>query len=93
MDRRNSGKANGFRTKHIKINENEKRKMKRIYILLLIAAIILMLMACSPKTIELDCDGENCKNKVEVSFEAGKKEPDESWVVFCQDCKDNKLAY
>lgn len=66
------------------------RKMKKIYLLLLVVLLVLSLAACKTETVTLHCDGENCQNTVEV--EVGKDStPDESWVVFCQDCADNVL--
>ena len=64
--------------------------MRKIILLLLILAFALGLTACNPETVTLHCDGENCENTVEVRVE-GKKAPDESWVVFCQDCANNVL--
>ena len=64
--------------------------MRKIYLLLLIVVLVLGLAACKTETVTLKCDGEDCQNTVEV--EVGKNgTPDESWVVFCQDCADNVL--
>lgn len=64
--------------------------MRKIYLLLLVLVLVLSLSACKTETVTLQCDGENCQNTVEV--EVGKDStPDESWVVFCQDCADNVL--
>ena len=52
--------------------------------------LTISLAACKTETVTLHCDGENCENTVEVEVEKGSK-PDESWIVFCQDCADNVL--
>lgn len=64
--------------------------MKRVYILFLIVILLFSLAACKTETVTLQCDGENCNNSVEVKVEKDNT-PDESWVVFCQDCADNVL--
>lgn len=64
--------------------------MRKICLLLLVVLLVLSLAACKTETVTLKCDGEDCQNTVEV--EVGKDStPDESWVVFCQDCADNVL--
>ena len=64
--------------------------MKKIYLLLLVIVVIVSLVACKTETVLLCCDGGNCQNTVEV--EIGKSgTPDESWVVFCQECADSVL--
>lgn len=64
--------------------------MRKIYLLLLTVVLMLGLVACKKETVTLHCDGENCQNTVEV--EVGKDgTPDESWIVFCQDCADSVL--
>ncbi len=64
--------------------------MKRVCILFLIVMFLFSLAACKVETVMLQCDGENCDNTVEVKVETDNT-PDESWVVFCQDCADNVL--
>ena len=64
--------------------------MKKMYLLLLIGMLMLSMTACKNETVVLDCDGENCSNKVEVEVQEEEK-PDEDWVVFCQDCAKNVL--
>ena len=64
--------------------------MKKVLVFLLIAVLMLSLAACKTETVTLHCDGENCENSVEVEVKNGNT-PDESWVVFCQDCADNVL--
>ena len=65
-------------------------KMKKVCLFLLVVVLILCLAACKTETVTLHCDGENCENTVEVEVKKGNT-PDESWVVFCQDCADNVL--
>lgn len=64
--------------------------MKRVCILFLIVILLFSLTACKSETIPLHCDGENCNNMVDIKVEKDNT-PDESWVVFCQDCADNDL--
>lgn len=65
-------------------------KMKKVFLFLLVFVLMLCLAACKTETVTLHCDGENCENSVEVEVKKGST-PDESWVVFCQDCADNVL--
>ena len=60
--------------------------MRKIYLMFLFVALVLCLTACG-ETVTLHCDGENCDNTVEVKVEKDKS-PDESWVVFCEDCAE-----
>lgn len=64
--------------------------MKKLWLLFLIVVLLFSLAACKAETVTLHCDGENCTNVVEVKVEKDDT-PDESWVVFCQDCADNDL--
>ena len=65
--------------------------MRKIYLLLFVAALMLSLVACKSETVTLRCDGESCQNIVEVKI--GKDTtPDDSWIIFCQDCADKVLA-
>lgn len=59
--------------------------------LFLILICMFSLTACKKETVMLCCDGDNCQNTVEVKVEK-KRIPDESWVVFCQECADNVLG-
>lgn len=61
--------------------------MKKIVIILLVMALLLSLSACS-QTVTLHCDTEGCENTVEVD----EKDADESWVVYCKECKNNNLS-
>ena len=64
--------------------------MKKTICLILVCLFLTCLTACNPEVVVLDCDGENCENSVEV--EAMNDEiPDESWVVFCDDCAETTL--
>lgn len=65
--------------------------MKKTYLLFLIATLMLSIAACKKETVILHCDGEDCSNTVEVEVRKDET-PDESLVVFCQDCADNFLA-
>lgn len=65
--------------------------MRKFCVLFLIAVMAMSMMACTSEKVTLHCDGENCNNTVEL--DAGYKgAPDESWIVFCQECADNKLS-
>lgn len=64
--------------------------MKKICLLFLVLVLAISLAACKTETVTLHCDGENCENTVEMEVEKGNT-PDESWIVFCQDCADNVL--
>ena len=64
--------------------------MRRTTLLLLVLALMFCMAACNPETVTLQCDGENCENTVEVRVEKDRT-PDESWVIFCQDCADKVL--
>lgn len=64
--------------------------MKRVWLLFMIVILLFSLVACKTETVTLNCDGENCNNTVEVKVDKDNT-PDESWVVFCQDCADNVL--
>ena len=66
--------------------------MKKVYILVLIAVILIGMVSCSKKAT-LNCDGKNCKNKVEVAYKEGDREPDDSWIVFCESCSQETLDY
>ena len=64
--------------------------MRRICLSFLVLILLLSLVACKSETVTLHCDGENCDNTVEVKVE-NDSVPDESWIIFCQDCADNVL--
>ncbi|MBQ3604461.1 MAG: hypothetical protein IJA02_11530 [Clostridia bacterium] len=64
--------------------------MRRICLLFLVLIFLLSLVACKSETVTLHCDRENCDNTVEVKVEKDNV-PDESWIIFCQDCADNVL--
>ena len=64
--------------------------MRKICALFLVLILLLSLVACKSETVTLHCDGENCDNSVEVKVE-NDSVPDESWIIFCQDCADNVL--
>ena len=64
--------------------------MKKICMLVLMFVFILNFSACNSETVTLHCDGEDCENTVDVEVE-GDNVPDESWVVFCQNCADDVL--
>lgn len=64
--------------------------MKKSCLLLLIMMLVLIFAACKTETVTLRCDGENCENTVEMTVGKDSK-PDESWVVFCQECASNVL--
>ena len=76
----------------LRLNDIDKGsfKMKKACLSLLVIVLMLCLVACKAETVTLHCDGENCENSVEVEVKNGNT-PDESWVVFCQDCADNVL--
>lgn len=61
--------------------------MKKIVLVLLIVVTTIFSVACSATTVKLHCDGEGCENTVEVDEE----DANESWVIFCKDCKKNTL--
>ena len=65
--------------------------MKKICLLLIIAILALSMIACKAETVTLHCDAEGCENTVEVKVE-GENTPDDSWIIFCDDCDDNILA-
>ena len=64
--------------------------MRKIYLLFLIVMLVFTFVACKAEKVTLHCDGENCENTVEMTVGEDSK-PDESWVVFCQDCASNVL--
>ena len=64
--------------------------MKKTGMLFLLIALILCLVACENEIVTLHCDGENCGNTVEVEV-TRENIPDESWVVFCQNCAETVL--
>ncbi len=64
--------------------------MRKICMFFLVLILLLSLVACKSETVTLHCDGENCDNTVEVKVEKDNV-PDESWIIFCQDCADNVL--
>ena len=51
----------------------------------------MSIVACSSEMVTLHCDGDNCENLVEVEI-SNDTVPDESWIVFCQNCADTMLA-
>ena len=64
--------------------------MKKICLLIFVCLFSTCFTACKNEAVMLDCDGENCENSVEV--EAMNDEiPDESWVVFCDNCARTTL--
>lgn len=65
--------------------------MKKAYIIVLIFTLFISVTGCEEEKIALHCDGENCQNIVDVVVDSSRK-PDESWVVFCQDCATSDLA-
>ena len=65
--------------------------MKKCCFLLLIAIVLISIVACSSEMVTLHCDGDNCENLVEEEI-SNDTVPDESWIVFCQNCADTMLA-
>ena len=64
--------------------------MKKIICLFLVVAFMFSFAACGAETVTLHCDGEGCDNTVELK--TGKdSSPDESWIIFCDDCAQNVL--
>ena len=60
--------------------------MKKLLSILLVFVLAVGLLACAPEKVMLQCDGEGCENTVPA--DAGK---DDSWVIFCEECRDNVL--
>ena len=71
-----------------KTMRKEKLTMKKLLVLILLVAVMLCVVACTHSTT-LRCDG--CGKTVEVELNENET-ADESWVVFCESCKNNKLA-
>ena len=66
--------------------------MRSKFFLLFSLALIMIfnIVACTDdnENVELSCDGEDCDNLVSISGNEDKT-PDDSWVVFCDECAKN----
>lgn len=65
--------------------------MRKLICVILLSFFLVVVVGCGSETVNLHCDSDNCDNTVTVKVKKDEK-PDESWVVFCEDCSKGVLA-